>query len=115
MNVIIFTVGLGFGLFAFSQIVYPLFFALPKAKRLKKENKLKKKIPIYDFLLGPIFWGLLLIGSVGLVLKYLANYQNAYFISLVTILIFVIAQIPKKNKGLEIDFTAVWKDYLKDA
>jgi len=114
MSIIIFIIGLGFGLFAFSQIIYPLFFALPKAKKLQMENKLKKPIPINTILLAPIIWSILLIGSILLVLKYFSDYQGVYFISLGIMLIIVIAQIPKKNKDLEIDFMETWKDYLKN-
>ncbi|MBN2616598.1 MAG: hypothetical protein JXR71_12975 [Bacteroidales bacterium] len=49
--------GLVFGLFAFSQIVYPLFSALPKAKKLEREGKLIKPVPITTFIIPPINMG----------------------------------------------------------
>lgn len=114
MSIIIFIIGLGFGLFGFSQIIYPLFFALPKIKKLKKENKLKKPIPLYTILLAPLIWTVLIVGSVLIVYKYFPNYQYTYLIALGMMLVVVIAQIPKKNKDLEADFMDTWKNYLKE-
>lgn len=114
MGIIIFIIGLVLGLFGFSQIIYPLFFALPKIKKLQLENKLKKPIPLYTILLAPITWTVLLIGSFLIIQNYFPNYQNTYLIALGIIFIVVIAQIPKKNKDLELDFAETWKDYLKE-
>jgi hypothetical protein len=115
MSIIIFILGLGFGLFGFSQIIYPLFFTLPKIKRLQRENKLKQPIPIYKVLLAPIIWVVLIGGSILVVQNYFSAYRNTYLIALGIMLIVVIAQIPKKNKDLEADFMDTWKKYLKES
>jgi hypothetical protein len=60
MWIIIVMAGLIFGLFAFSQIIYPLFSALSRAKRLEREGKLTKPIPIATFIVAPVIWGALL-------------------------------------------------------
>lgn len=114
MSIIIFIIGLGFGLFGFSQLIYPLFFALPKVKKLQREGKLKKPIPLYTILLAPLIWIVLLGGSVLIVQNYFTNYQNTYLIALGIMLVVVIAQIPKKNRDLEVDFAETWKDYIKE-
>jgi uncharacterized membrane protein len=114
MNIIIFIIGLGFGLFGFSQIIYPLFVALPKIEKLQKEDKLKKPIPLYTVLLAPVIWTVLIAGSILIIQNFFSNYLNTYFVALGIILIVVIAQIPKKNKDLEVDFMETWKNYLKD-
>ena len=114
MGIIIFIIGLFFGLFAFSQIVYPLFSAWPRAKKLERERKLKKTIPISTFLIAPIIWGVLVGGSIWIVNNFFADNLNTYYISLVIILIVVIAQIPKQNRNLEADFKDSWKKYLKE-
>jgi len=114
MSIIIFIIGLGFGLFGFSQIIYPLFFALPKIKKLQKENKLKQPIPIYTILLAPIIWLVLIGGSILIVQNYFSEYLSTYLIALGVMLVVVIAQIPKKNKDLEADFMDTWKKYLKE-
>ena len=115
MWIIVVIVALGFGLFAFSPIIYPLFFALPRARKLERENKLKRSIPIYTFIIPPLIWGTLLVGSILLVKRYFMEYQKLYFICLVFILIVMIAQIPMRNKDLEADFKASYKKYLKES
>ena len=107
-------IGLIFGLFAFSQIVYPLFSAWPRAKRLEREGKLKKSIPVYTFIISPIMWSAQVIGSILLVKKYFSGYLGFYLIALGFILVVVIAQIPKRNRDLEADFKLTWGKYLRD-
>lgn len=114
MGIIIFIIGLLLGLFTISQIIYPLFSAWPRAKRLEREGKLLKPIPIATFMISPIIWGTLLAGSIWFVNNYFAYYSRLYYIALSFILIVVIAQIPKQNKDLEDDFKDTWKQYLKE-
>lgn len=114
MWIIIIIVGLFFGLFAFSQIVYPLFSAWPRARKLGREGKLKKTIPVTTFVVAPIIWGVLLAGSIWLVNSSFVEYSKLYYIVLGFILIVVIAQIPKQNQNLEADFKDSWRQYLKE-
>jgi len=114
MGIVIFIIGLVFGLFAFSQIIYPLFSAWPRAKRLEREGKLKRPIPISTFLIAPIIWGVLIWASVWIVGKFWPENLNTYYISLAMILFVVIIQIPKQNRDLEADFKDSWKQYLKE-
>jgi len=114
MWIIIVVIGLIFGLFAFSQIVFPLFVAWPKAKKLERENKLKKPIPVYTFLLPVLIWSVLLIGSIILIQNYFAEYLRLYYIVLGFIFVVTVAQIPMKNRDLEADVQDSFKPYLKD-
>jgi uncharacterized membrane protein len=114
MWLIIVIIGLLFGLLAFSQIIYPLFSAWPRARRLEREGKLTKPIPVSSFIIAPIVWAALLIGSVWLVNSEFAEYSTLYYIVLGFILLVVIAQIPMQNRDLEADFKDSWKQYLKE-
>ena len=114
MGFAIVVVGLIVGLFAFSQIIYPLFSAWPRAKRLEREGKLIKPIPTATFIVAPIIWGALLAGSIWLVNNYCYDYTRPYYITLGVIFVVVIAQIPKQNRDLEADFKDTWKQYLKE-
>jgi len=111
---IIVIVGLVFGAFAFSQIVFPLVVAWPRAKRLEREGKLKKPIPIFTFVLAPAIWAALLAGSIWLVNNYFREYARLYYLVLAFILVVVIAQIPKQNRDIEADFRDTWKQYLRE-
>lgn len=114
MFIVIVIIGLIFGLFAFSQIIYPLFSAWPRARQLEREEKLIKSIPITTFIAAPLVWCALLLGSIWIVSNYFPEYAMLYYIVLGFILIVVIAQIPKQNRNLEDDFKENWRQYLKD-
>ena len=114
MGIVIFVIGLVFGLFAFSQIIYPLFSAWPRAKKLEREGKLNRPIPISTFLIAPIIWSILMWIFVWAVDKFSPDNLNIYYTSLVIILLVVIIQIPKQNRDLEADFKDSWKQYLKE-
>lgn len=115
MWIIIVVVGLIFGLFAFSQIVYPLVVSWPRAKKLKKENRLKRAVPVLHFIVPPFVWVALLLGSVVFVQKYLIDYLKLYYLVLGFIFVIVVIQIPLKNRDLEADMQDSFKPYLKDS
>jgi protein-S-isoprenylcysteine O-methyltransferase Ste14 len=114
MWIIIIIVGLMLGLFGFSQIIYPLFVAWPRASRLGREGKLKKPIPIATFFVAPIVWSVLVCVSIWITSKYFGEYLKVYYGVLGIMLLVVIVQIPKKNRDLEADFKDTWKEYLKE-
>jgi hypothetical protein len=118
MKIIIFiliaVIAVPFGLCAFSQIIYPLFYAWPRARQLEREGKLKKSIPIASFLLSPFIWSILFLASIWIVNNYFSNYVTLYYVELGFILFAVIVQISKKNPDIEADFKDSWKQYLKD-
>jgi hypothetical protein len=114
MEVFFLLAGLIFGLFAFSQIIFPLFSAWPRAKRLEREGKLIKPVPIAAFIVVPMIWGVLLSGTILLVNIYFDRYAKFYFSALGFVLVVVIAQIPKQKRNLEADFMKKWERYLKE-
>jgi hypothetical protein len=107
-------IGLIFGLAAFSQIIYPLFVARPRAKRLEREGGLKKPIPNNTFFTAPFVWGALICVSIWIVARYMDRHLILYLCVLGVMLIVVAVQIPKKNKDFEADFKETWKEYLKE-
>lgn len=114
MWIVIFIFGLVFGLFAFSQIIYPIFSAWPRAKKLEKEGKLIKPIPAHTFIVTPVIWLVFMWLSYVLVVKFFSSYLTLYKLALGFILFVVVAQIPKQNKDLESDFRESWKKYIKE-
>lgn len=113
MWIVVAIIGFFLGLFGFSQIVYPLFFAWPLAKQLKRNGKLKRKIPLYTFIFGPIIWSVLIIGSIWLVKNIFTEYLKLYYIVMILSFIIVLAQLFLKNPDLETDFLNSWEQYLK--
>ena len=99
--------------FALSNIVYPLFYAYPKAKKLERSGKLIKPIPLKTFFIPSFIWLFILLLSYIVTKNYFIEYQSHVIASFVIAFIYVIFQIPKKNKDLEDDFIKSWKTYLK--
>ena len=58
--------GYGVGVFASSNIILPLLWAWPKARRLYREGMLTRPIPTWRFLIPFFIWGLLVLGSLWL-------------------------------------------------
>ena len=114
MWVIVIIVGLLFGIFTFSQIILPLFYAWPRARRLESEGKLNKTIPIKTFIIPPLSNGILVAVSIWTVDNYLHDHTKLYYIVLGFAFILIFAQILKHNPDLEADFNDTWKDYLRE-
>jgi len=113
MLFIVILIGFFFGVFDFSNIVYPIFSARPRAKKLEREGKLVKPIPEATFFVAPIVWGAVLIGTIWLVRTYFQEHSLAYELTLFVAFLIVCAQIPRRNKDLEADFATTWGEYLK--
>ena len=100
-----------FGLFGFSQIIYPLFQAWPKAALLQKKG-IMKQIPVSHFIVPPIVWIVLITISVWIVSKYIPGNLILYLIVLGVMLIVVIVQMFIKNPNLDRDFYESYGKYL---
>tara|TARA_B100000315_G_C14390958_1_gene501931 strand:- start:89 stop:442 length:354 start_codon:yes stop_codon:yes gene_type:complete len=114
MSVVTFFTGFILGIFAWSNIVLPLLFALPLAKRLARANKLTKPIPIRSFVLAPITWSLVLGGLWYWIHTSHPDLQIMWNIGMVCSLILIICQIPLKNQDLLEDFVTTWGNYIKE-
>ena len=112
MYYLAFPIGFVFGLFASSQILYPIFYSLPKLARLKKEGLLKKEPSLFYTLITPVIWVLLSIFVVWIfsiffestITYFLIGYGVSAFIALI--------QLPRKNADLEEDFNHSYRNYL---
>lgn len=104
----------GLGLFAFSNILYPFIFTMPKIRRLKRQKRLLKPIPVTSYLAPPFYWSIL----VAFIAQYLFNNptDDIIFYALGTAvgIIQVIVQYPQKKREMELDFRQVWKGHFID-
>lgn len=105
--------GLPFGFAAFCGIILPLFFSLPLAKRLEREGKLIRPIPVLLIMGPPILWGGLLALSVWIAESFFAESALLYYCILGFTLIVTTAQIPMRNPDLMADFKDTYKQYLR--
>lgn len=104
-----------FGLLCLSQIIYPLFFALPILRRLEKQKMLKKPVPLYTVLGAPVIWSLVLGVSTFLTYHFFNSYLRGYLIALGIALIVIVIQIPKRNPDLTDDLLSTWGEYIKES
>jgi hypothetical protein len=108
-------VGLLVGMFGFPNIVLPVVWSWPKARRLQREGKLTKPIPIRLLLLAPVVWGagvvvsqlLLVVVAPSLSFGYGTGLWLGFFKTLW-------ALVSAKDKALmEAAFADQWREYLR--
>ena len=104
-------------MFVFSNIIFPLFFAWPRAKQLEKEGKLVKPIPVIDFLFPAIVNTVLIIGSIWIVATYIERglivYCGVLILSFFAVVRVIRERPPSFEGNLEADFEDRWKEYLR--
>ena len=113
MDLVLFIVGWVFGLFAFSQITYPLVTLIPKVRRLLQDDQYQKTMLLYLLLLAPSIWTVVLVSSVILVFRYYAAYSKSYLLGLGIVFVLVLFNLYKRNREIEDDFIFRLKNYIR--
>jgi hypothetical protein len=113
VSLVVMIVAFGVGLYASSNIVLPLLWSWPKAMRLRREGKLKTPIPTAGFLVAPLVWTLLVVGSWWIVLSMLPSLSTAYFFGLAAGVGQIARLVVKPNADMEADFATAYAHYLK--
>jgi hypothetical protein len=107
----------GVGIHAFTNIVLPLFWAWPKARRLGREGLLSKPIPAATFLVAPLMWTVLVSGPLLLAAVVLPSVAGAYLAGLLVSLGQTVSSLLKPNaklrQDMQADFADTWRAYLK--
>ena len=106
-------IGYAFGLFAFSNIVLPLLWAWPKARRLDRERRLTRPIPGALFLVAPLVWSLLVLGSLLLLSSILPAAVGGYVMGLVVSFGQIARLVFSPNADMEADFADSFRAYLE--
>jgi DnaK suppressor protein len=96
--------------FLTSNIIFPIFYSIPRLIKEKKRGNLKKKVPLLKYLWAPITNFLILI-----VLLMIFPLTPVY-IGVAISSLFVISKLFSKNKSdLIEDFNNAYSEYLKNA
>ena len=81
MWILVLILSIFFGIFVFSNIVFPFTYTLPKIKKLRKKDLLREEPSKKLLFLGPSVWAILLFLSVWLVSFY--SYATIWIIGLI--------------------------------
>ena len=113
MPILMIIVGYGVGLFASSNILLPLLWSWPKATRLYRGGRLKKPIPVAGFVIAPVVWTLLVVGSWWVVSSIFPPHSASYAFGLLVGGVQTGRLVFKPNKDMEEDFVAAYAAYVK--
>jgi hypothetical protein len=105
--------GWGLGLFASGNILLPLFWAWPKARRLSREGKLDRPIPAVRILLPPVLWSIALAVSVLLVTSMFPSLDYSFAIGLIVGFGQTARLLTSPDQHMEADFVATYGGYFK--
>jgi hypothetical protein len=112
MGIVLVLIGYLVGLCAASNIVLPLLWAWPKARRLKREDRLRKPIPLARFVVPPGIWLLALAASYWLVYAVFAAANSYLFGTLIgTFQVGKLVFAP--NASMSEDFESAYEPYLR--
>jgi len=103
-DLLLFLIGLVFGLVAFSQIAYPVVSLVPKVRALLRVNRHEKALLVTFLLLAPAVWTVILASTILLARRYLPLQCRAYLIGLTVVLLVVLLNLHGKNQEIENDF-----------
>lgn len=98
---------------AFSNIIFPIFYTIPRLKKEKINKNLKKEVPLLLVLWAPILWSVLSV----LLYYYILNYrpQNLYqMYGGIGSAIFGLLASRSIKKDADEDFRNTYKEYLVD-
>jgi hypothetical protein len=100
------------GVFAASNVILPLLWSWPKARRLRLNGMLLRPIPAVLFLIAPTVWSLLVLGSAVLIGAFFAAAFGGYAIGLLAAFGQTMRLVGAPNNDMEADFAATYRDYL---
>ena len=101
------------GLWASSNIVLPVLWAWPKARRLDRERRLIRPIPVALFLVAPAFWTLLVLASVLAVSAAFPAAWEGYLLGLAAGFGQIARLVWNPNADMEADFADTFHGYLR--
>lgn len=108
-------VGWVVGTLALPNVVLPLLWSWPRARRLEREDKLTKPIPAATLLLAPFIWSVLLGVSVIVALMFVPSVSTYYLAGLAASLLQTMwGLISRKDvPQMEAAFSEQWREHLR--
>jgi hypothetical protein len=110
-------IGFAVGAFGISSIVFPIFWAWPKARRLRQQGQLIKAIPAVQFVAPALIWMVLLFGLLLAAATLSSSLAISCLIGLLACLLgtcrTLVKPSPKERGDMEADFNDTYRSYLK--
>src|SRR5437870_13313325 len=107
-------VGYFVAVFAASNILLPLFWAWPNARRLSRDGKLIRDIPAARFLAAPLIWTAIVAVLAGIALWLSSGLGSGFVVGFVAGALQVGGLVSKPNEHMEQDFADTYGEYLKE-
>lgn len=107
-------VGYFVAVFAASNILLPLFWAWPKARRLSREGKLIRDIPALRFLAAPLIWTVIVAVLAGIALWLSSGLGSGFVVGFMAGALQIGGLVSKPNEHMEQDFADTYGEYLKE-
>lgn len=107
-------VGYVIAVFAASNILLPLFWAWPKARRLSREGKLVRDIPAARFLAAPLIWTAIVAVLAGIALWLSSGLGSGLLVGFMAGAAQISGLVSKPNEHMEQDFADTYGEYLKE-
>lgn len=107
-------IGYFVAVFAASNILLPLFWAWPKARRLSREGKLVRDIPAARFVTAPLIWTAILAVLAGLAFRLSSGLGSGLILGLLAGAAQIGGLVSKPNEHMEQDFADTYSEYLKE-
>ena len=107
-------VGYFVAVFAASNILLPLLWAWPKARRLSREGKLVRDIPAARFLTAPLIWTAIVAVLGGIALWLSFGLGSGFVVGFMAGAVQISGLLSKPNEHMEQDFTDTYGQYLKE-
>jgi hypothetical protein len=112
MGIVLLIVGYAAGLFAASNVLLPLFWAWPKARKLERDGQLFRPIPAARFVAPAAIWSLGVAVTVLLVDGF-GGSASSYLIGVFVGTIQTGKLLLDPNQDMEADFKSAYESYLK--
>jgi len=101
------------GLFLLAQIIYPILFSIPTARKLQSRGVLKRPIPMAYILAAPVVGTIILGGALFVVRTWFSDHLLAFTVGLVVAGLILLVQLPLKNADLYSDFFAPYRGFIE--
>lgn len=102
-----------FGLFAASQILYPIFTVLPRLSKLKKAGKLEEDYQLSRVFITPLLWLAISAGAYFAVRAFSPDSVGAFLGAYALAAGIIIIQIPMRNPDIFSDFLGSYGRHIK--